>query len=546
MKIIRTFCLLVLASGMALGQANQPTTSNVADDLKSLREAIAAQQKQIAEQQKQLENLQKQLDAKAAQAAQPQIVNATLTTNAPASNTPVVQADVEKPKTSPLSVRIGGTEFTPGGFVDFNNIFRTTNTGSAVSTGFNAIPYSNTPAGNMSEFRSSGQYSRANLKITGKYGENKFNGYIEADFNGNDAANVFVTTNPHTFRLRLYYLQLARGSWEFTAGQAWGLLTPNKIGVGASPSDLDTTIATDGNIMTGVMYSRDGQFRVAFKPSDRFGWALSVSNPQQNTAGLIGLPKLYDGTAGSVANLNTQVDGAATAGVPNLFPDITTKLAFDTNPTGKNMHFEAGGIITSAQITVPSPGAPSTGPFVKNSVIGAGGFGGFGVSLTKKFRVLAHGMYGPGVGRYYIGFGPQFVVVPIAISPTTFTAEPSMLHAGSGYGGAEWQATSKTQIAAYYGAIYYGRNAFFDVTAPGAVKPIIGYGGPTSGTNNNRTIQQGEFVIGHTLWKNPQFGAVVLTSDSSYVTRFAWAHAATAPRNAHMFMTKIDLKYVIP
>jgi uncharacterized coiled-coil protein SlyX len=538
MKIIRTFCLLVLASGMALGQANQTTTSNVADDLKTLRDAIAAQQKQIAEQQKQLENLQKQLDAKAS--AMPHVQNATLTTTAPATNVSMVQADVEKPKTSPLSVRIGGTEFTPGGFVDFTNIFRTTNTGSAVSTGFNAIPYSNTAAGNLTEFRSSGQYSRANLKITGKYGENKFNGYIEADFNGNDAASVFVTTNPHTFRLRLYYLQLARGSWEFTAGQAWGLLTPNKIGVGASPSDLDTTIATDGNIMTGVMYSRDAQFRVAFKPTDHFGWALSVNNPQQLAVGAVTLPAAFSSTLGP------QVDGAVTAGVPNLFPDITTKLAFDTNPTGKNMHLEAGAILTSAQIAVPAPGAPSTGPFVKNSVIGAGGFGGFGVSLTKKFRVLAHGMYGNGVGRYFIGFGPQFVVRPIAISPTTFTAEPSMVHAGSGYGGAEWQATSKTQIAAYYGAIYYGRNAFPDVTATTPVKPIIGYGGPTSATTNNRTIQQGEFVIAHTLWKNPQFGAMVLASDSSYVTRFAWAHPATAPRDAHMFMTKLDLKYVIP
>lgn len=537
MKSIRTFCLLVLASGMALGQANQSTTSNVADDLKTLRDAIAAQQKQIAEQQKQLENLQKQLDAKAAEAAKPQVINAALT-NVPAGNTPVVQADVEKPKTSPLSIRIGGTEFTPGGFVDFTNIFRTTNTTSAVSTAFNAIPFSNTPQGHLTEFRSSGQYSRFNLKVSGTYGENKLNGYIEADFNGNDAANVFVTTNPHTFRLRLYYLQLQRGSWEFTLGQAWGLLTPNKVGVGASPADLDTTIATDGNIMTGVMYSRDAQMRLAWKPSDHFGWALSVANPQQNTAGLAVLPAAF-----SIAN---QVDGAATAGVPNLIPDISTKFAWDSNPSGKNMHFEAGAVMTSAQIAVPSPGAPAAGPFTKSSAIGGGGFGGVGLSLTKKFRILAHGMYGNGDGRYFIGFGPQFVVVPIAVSPTTFLAEPSMVHAGSGYGGFEWQAGAKTQIAGYYGGIYYGRNAFPDVTAPGAVKPIIGYGGIGSGGNNNKAIQQGEFVLAQTMWKNPQYGAVVLASDSSYVTRAPWFHAAVAPKNAHMFMTKIDLKYVLP
>ena len=539
MKSIRTFCLLVLASGMALGQASQPNNSNVADDLKTLREAIAAQQKQIADQQKKLEDLQQQLDAKAA--ATPHIQNATLTTTAPATNISMVQSDTEKPKESPLSVRIGGTEFTPGGFVDFTNIFRTTNVGSAVSTGFNAIPFSNSAAGQITEFRSSGQYSRFNLKVTGKYGENKLNGYIEADFNGNDAANVFVTTNPHTFRLRLYYLQLQRHSWEFTAGQAWGLLTPNKVGVGASPSDLDTTMATDGNIMVGVMYSRDAQFRLAWKPSDRFGWAVSVDNPQQTTAGEVLLPSGGTGNPISTA-LNPQVDGSAVAGVPNLMPDITTKIAFDTNPSGRNLHVEAGAIMTSVQFSVPRPGV--IGAFDKKSDIGGGLLGGVGYSVTKKFRVLAHGMYGPGVGRYFIGFGPQFVVVPIAVSPTTFTATPSPVHAGAGFGGVEWQAASKTQIGAYYGGFYFQRNAFPDITVPAL--PIIGFGGIGSGLNNNRSIQEGELVLAHTLWKNPQYGALVLTSDNSYTTRSPWFHAATAPKNAHMFMSRLDLKYVIP
>ena len=31
-----------------------------------------------------------------------------------------------------------------------------------------------------------------------------------------------------------------------------------------------------------------------------------------------------------------QVDGTANQGVPNLFPDIMTKLTFDTNPAGRN------------------------------------------------------------------------------------------------------------------------------------------------------------------------------------------------------------------
>ncbi len=555
MRFLGRVSFLVLATGMALAQTSTSSTGqgndpSLADQVKALQAAMAAQQAQIAQQQEKIDNQQQKIDGlektlseKSSGAAH--VENATLITNtAPAAN--VVQGD-EKPKESPLSFRIGGTEFTPGGFVDFTNIFRTTNTQSAVSTAFNAIPFSNSAQGQLTEFRSSGQYSRFSLKVTGKFGENKISGYIESDFNGNDASNVFVTTNPHTLRLRLYYLQLGRGIWEFTGGQAWGLMTPNKVGVGASPSDLDTTIATDGNIMTGVMYSRDAQFRVAVKPNDRFSWALAMENPQQLAPGSVSLPAAYSSILG------TQVDGAVTAGVPNLFPELVTKFAFDTDPTGRNLHFEAGALITSAKIAVPAPGAPGTGPFVKHSAIGAGGFGGVGLSITKKFRVLAHGMYGDGVGRYFIGFGPQFVVVPIAVTATTFTAEPSMVHSGSGYGGTEFQLTPKTLIGAYYGGVYYGRNFFPDVTATTPVKPIIGYGGPTSASNNNRAIQQGEFVLAQTLWRNQQFGALVLSSDSSYVTRAPWAvpknsitGVLLAPKNAHMFMTKIDLKYILP
>ncbi|MGE5321562.1 MAG: hypothetical protein ACM3SW_01785, partial [Actinomycetota bacterium] len=390
MKSIRTFCLLVLASGMALGQANQTNNSNVNDDLRTLKDAIAAQQKQIAEQQKQLEMLEKKLDEKLS--AAPRVENATLTTTG-ASNTGVamVQSDTEKPKSSPLSFRIGGTEFKPGGFVDFTNIFRSTNVGSAVSTGFNAIPFGDNAKGHVSEFRSSAQYSRMNMNITGKFGANDINGYIEADFNGNDAANVFLTTNPHTLRLRMYYLRLTRGIWEFTAGQGYGMETPNKVGVSITPSTLDTTLSTDGNIAVGVPFGRIAQFRLVAKPSDHFAWGLSIDNPQQST-GSVTLPRAF----GSIAN---QVDGAATAGVPNLFPDVITKLAYDTNPSGKNVHVELGGLLTSAQFAIPQPGAPATGPFTKNSVIGGGFLGGFNASLTRKFRVLAYGLYGDGVGR---------------------------------------------------------------------------------------------------------------------------------------------------
>src|SRR5215470_1067501 len=67
MKLLRSLCFLVMASGLLLGQnstsntSSASDTSNIADELKQLREAIAQQQKQIAQQQEQIQKLEQQL-----------------------------------------------------------------------------------------------------------------------------------------------------------------------------------------------------------------------------------------------------------------------------------------------------------------------------------------------------------------------------------------------------------------------------------------------------------------------------------------------------
>src|SRR5262252_2353922 len=209
MKLFRHICFLLVASSFVLGQStssNQNTDDNrISNQIKSLQDAIASQQQQI-------ESLRQELAARKQAESTPHLANAALTTS---TTTSLVQ-ETEKPKESPLSLRIGGTDFTPGGFVDFQNIFRTENTGNVIGTNFGAIPYSNTAAGHLTEYRASGQYSRWNLKISGKYGENKIVGFAEGDFNGNDAANVFATTNPHTLRMRLFFVDIKRGQWEIT------------------------------------------------------------------------------------------------------------------------------------------------------------------------------------------------------------------------------------------------------------------------------------------------------------------------------------------
>ncbi len=547
MKLFKPMVLVFLISSLMFGQSNTPAPAQNSDDAR-IAGQIKGLQDAIAQQQQQIEALRQELAERKKSDATPHLTNASLTTNVTTPTAAAAVQETEKPKESPLSFRIGGTEFTPGGFVDFQNIFRTVNTGNVIGTNFGAIPFSNSAAGHLTEYRASGQYSRWNMKIGGKYGANLITGYIEGDFNGNDAANVFATTNPHTLRLRLFFADFRRGSWEITAGQAWSLITPNRVGTSPMPSDLATTYSTDANIHVGVPYSRDGQFRVTYHPNDSFSWAIATDNPQQYTNGEVTTPTTF-------GVLATQLDGSVTTGVPNLIPDIMTKMAYDTKMGGRAFHLEAGGVVTSVKVTALDTGATT---FTSHSGFGTAGIGGFNFELAKNFRVMAYGISGTGIGRYFNGLGPQYVVAPIATGPAAFTIDTSMVHASSAYTGIE-TTMGKTQIGAYYGGYYFGRNSFNDLTAAATAAPIscapglaavnrpcIGFGGTNSPNSNNRAIQEGSFVLQQTLWRNPQYGALLLINDASYATRSPWFVAAGAPKNAHMFMDHLVLRYVIP
>jgi hypothetical protein len=550
MRLLQKLCFVVLASGLAMGQATATNggsagTGSVADELKALREAISQQQKQISDQQQQMSKQQQQIQTLQQQLATttsgtPHVADASMRTVATPVNATVVQ-ETEKPKESPLSFRIGGTDFTPGGFVDFENIFRTTNTGNVTATNFWAIPFSNTVNGHLTEYRSTGQYSRFNLKINGKYGANNVTGYIEADFNGNDAANVFVTSNPHTMRVRLFWLDLKRGNWEFLGGQTWGLQTPNRVGVSPSPADLAITIGEDAQTHVGLNYTRAGEFRAAYHFSDQFVWAFALQNPQQfGGQGEITFPTAFN------AQLGSQIDSAATPGAPNVIPDFITKFAYDP---GKHFHFELGGISTSAKVTV-IPTVPSAS-FVKHTKLEGGIFGATNIELFKGFRFLASGMWGPGVGRYLIGMAPQVVVLPVSASGAACSSaggcdvSVSPVHSGDAIAGFEAQAGKKTLLGFYAGAMYAQRNFGLDLTKAGA-PAFIGFGGPNSANTNNRTVQEVTFDWTQTFWKSPQYGSVFLVNQLSYISRSPWFVPAGAPKNAHLTQVFVSLRYALP
>jgi hypothetical protein len=578
MKWSGRICLFVLAPALVWAQTGTDNheSPGVASELEKLRQAVSQQQEQMArqqqqmaeqleqmgQQQRQIEALQKALIEK--ETGAPRIAEASLHTTVPATKANVAQGD-QKPKESPLSFRIGGTEFTPGGFVDFENVFRTTNTGNNISTSFQAIPFSNVVAGHLTEFRTTGQYSRYNLKITGTYGANNVTGYLEGDFNGNNATNVYTSTNPNTNRLRLYWVDLRRGNWEFLGGQTWGLVTPNRVGLSPLPADLAITINEDANIQVGIPYTRAGEFRTIYHFSDTFQWGVAVENPEQYAIGVSFPAAFAEQLTGQFNPQN------ASNGTPNTAPDIWTKAAWDGNPGGAHQHFEVGGVTTFAKTTV-IPTVPGAN-FVQFTKPGYGLLAGTVLSFSKNLRFLGNALAGQGIGRYMIGMGPQAVVVPINTAggicgvvgkaAANCSVSIAAVKAATGLGGIEWQPTPNTILAGYYGFGYFQRLTAIDVTSPTVLTtavacapgfpltthPCVGYGGFNSASTNNRYIQEPTIDLSQTFWRNPQYGAVTLLLQASWVNRTPWFVATTptpAPRNAHLAMGWLSLRYILP
>jgi hypothetical protein len=556
-----TVWLLLMAPGFVYGQAAalpadpstdaSPSSSDVGAEVKALREALLQTQQQVAAQQQEIEILKAQSKpGQPAAAGTVPISSATEATEtvppspAPPSENPSIAASSSQSanaqaqqagQTSTLgSIKIGDALLTPGGFVDFENIFRTTNTQSNIATAYAAIPFSNTALGRVTEFRTTAQFSRLNFKVEDNFRGNDIMGYVEGDFSGNSATNVYQSVNGLTNRLRLYFGYARRGKWEILGGQTWSWLTPNRDGIGPIPSDLALTYNEDQNLGVGVAYTRAAELRAAYHVNEHWAIGLGIEDPNQFIGAYVALPAQF--TA-----IGSQFDNNSNAGAANLMPDFLAKTTYDTNILARHFHTELTGLLTGAHASAMSVGSTS---FDSHSVIGGGGEVATNFDLVpNKLTFLANAFWSDGGAHYLVGTGPELVVRPNAAGTDV---NLSMVHAGAGSAGFEWRASPKEAFAVYYGADYYGRNFFPDTTNNAHPGTIIGYGGPGSPNTNNRTIQQATFDWLFTFWKSERFGALQYYTQYSYLTRAPWYVAPGSPRDAHLSMVYVGIRYVLP
>src|SRR5271156_5193150 len=458
MKPLRTLCLVLVAPGLMWAQASAPKAESSSNDtelaaeLKALREALSQTQNQMASQQKEIEALRQQLGATQPAAAStqggaPQMINAALTTPTPqpassysgaSAGQQQAPGGIQQANEGTPTFRIGSADIRLGGFIDAENIYRTTNTQNNIATNYAAIPFSNTPQGNLSEYRLTAQFSRFNIRVTDKIGDTDVAGYCEADFSGNDATNAYQTVNGHTLRMRLCFMRLQRSKWEILGGQTWSWLTPNRVGIGPNPAELAITYNEDQNIGVGLPYTRAAEVRVAYHFNDHLAFGVDIEDPDQYIGTFVALPSAYASTVGP------QFDNGSQIGTPNLFPDILSKITYDTRLRGRHFHLEAVGLLTSAREAVIPKGGTT---FASHSAVGGGGSVATNFELFKNFLFLGNAFWSDGGGRYLVADGPQLVIRPDAVGTNVF---PSLVHAGAGSVGFEWIANQQSAFAVYY------------------------------------------------------------------------------------------------
>ena len=194
----------------------------------------------------------------------------------------------EQPEGDALDV--GPAQLRIGGSLGLTGIYRSTNSGGGPGTRFGAMP-SRTRCRGMcpnSPLRSIVQsVNPRGFPLLPEEGPRfrRLSGYFEMDFNGSTPGTVAVTSSSVGFRLRHAFAEVQyRDTFFLAVGQAFTLMTPAKNQLSIWPADVEMSQAVDTNYLAGMVWARVPQFRLAWRPSARFNWAVAAETRSSRSA----------------------------------------------------------------------------------------------------------------------------------------------------------------------------------------------------------------------------------------------------------------------
>lgn len=464
-------------------------------------------------------------------AAAPPAGAVSTTTGGPnAADSSAPSASPQTAPTSPLAIHVGDADLLIGGFMDMIAVTRSTATGNGLGTNFGGFPFATTTTGaanpnaKLSETRLSAQNSRVTLQATSKWGDASVKGYLEADFLGNTAQNLNVTSNSNGLRMRLYWVQLQTGKFEFLAGQSWSMLVPSRNGISPMPGDLFYSQDIDTNYQMGLTWQRVPGVRFIAHASKTVTAGIALENPEQYVGGAVVLPKGFQafevdsGSGGSAVGSSSPT--------PNLYPDITGKIAIDPITGQTHQHIDAAVMVNGYRTY--NPGTDS-----HFSKTGFSGSVNVVLQPVKRVSLVATNFFSNGGGRQIANTNiPDFIVDP--------DYSLSLVKSFSGIYGAE--ITQKNSLVyGYYSLARADRTVTFD--ADGVT--VIGYGVNGSQSANHK---MNETTVGltQTIFKDPKIGGMQLMFQFSHLQRTPFAVPAGTPASAKLNMFYANIRYILP
>jgi hypothetical protein len=274
------------------------------------------------------------------------------------------------------------------------------------------IPLQNSALWSEREFRMSAQQSRIALKVNGDIDPNQhLKGYYEMDFLGASTDANNRESNSFTPRIRQAYAQYDNDVYHLhaVAGQAWSLLTQNRVGMLPGTENVPLTI--NAQYVPGFDWLRNPQARFVYDWGKIAWFGLSIEQPATVfpggvSAGTVSPPAPIITSINNTCTGASHLNGTTTCS-NDIAPDIIEKAAFDPGFG----HYEIFGLQRWFTDQVAVTTIPNSWSQKTTFAWGVGGSVLLPV-LPKVLDLQGSVLYGDGVGRYMSSQLPDAFVGP--------------------------------------------------------------------------------------------------------------------------------------
>jgi hypothetical protein len=414
MSLKKRFC--VLLAGTVLGAFPLLATPAHADE-----EQL---QRQINAMKRQLDAMQKELAQSRRQSAQRPAAGA------PQAPQPVVARNGNEiiiPAPPPPAGAVMPTKFWPawmdgihvsmaGTFIALEGAYRqhseVSDGASDPPFGSPGIPLQNSALYNEKEYRASAQQSRIALKVWGDIDPNQhLKAYYEMDFLGSSTDANNRESNSFTPRIRQAYGEYDNDIYNFhvVGGQAWSLMTQNRVGM--LPSSENVPLTIDAQYVAGFDWLRNPQLRFVEDFNKVASFGVSIEQPAtvfpgSPSAATVSPPPPIVTSINNTCTGSSHLNATTTCS-NDLAPDIIEKFALDPGYG----HYELLGLQRWFTDEVANAAVPNS--WSQQVTFGWGVGGSVLLPVIPKLLDLQGSvLYGDGIGRYTSSQLPDAVVGP--------------------------------------------------------------------------------------------------------------------------------------